>query len=128
MGYIENPEKLYEKMRTNVDIVAAAGSDQAGAAELIGDVNMVTGADGSKGVKLPEVEANKVVDIHSIATDGTGSNVALKIYPASDEKINGGSANAAVTLTPASNEQAMVRAVKKANGDWYVVEVKGTVS
>ena len=52
-------------------------------------VNVVTGADGTKGVILPAAIAGIQVDVYSsVATNG------LKIYPASGDDINDGTANA----------------------------------
>lgn len=76
-----------------VATVAAAGSAQGDAAALVGRVNVVTGADGTKGVILPAAIAGIQVDVYSsVATNG------LKIYPASGDDINDGSADAAITI------------------------------
>jgi hypothetical protein len=73
--------------------VAAAGSAQGDAAALVGRVNVVTGADGTKGVILPAAIAGIQVDVYSsVATNG------LKIYPASGDDINDGSADASITI------------------------------
>ena len=63
--------------------VAAAGSTSADAATLTGDSNMVTGADGTKGVILPNVEANSMI----LVSNQAGS--ALKVYPPASGKLNG---------------------------------------
>ena len=75
--------------------VAAAGSAQGDAASLLaGAMNVVTGADGTKGVVLPAAAAGgkPVYVYNSVATNG------LKIYPASGDDINDGSADAAITI------------------------------
>jgi predicted RecA/RadA family phage recombinase len=74
--------------------VAAAGSAQGDAAALTGSaVNVVSAADGTKGVILPAVTAGAYVEVYtSVATNG------LKIYPATGDDINDGSANAAITI------------------------------
>jgi len=76
-----------------VATVAAAGSSQGDAAALTNPINVVTGADGTKGVVLPAAQAGLVIDVYSsTATNG------LKVYPATGDDINDGSANAAVTI------------------------------
>lgn len=74
--------------------VAAAGSAQGDAAALTANsLNNVSGADGTKGVILPTAVAGMKVRVYSsVATNG------LKIYPATGAAINGGSANAAITI------------------------------
>jgi hypothetical protein len=73
--------------------VAAAGSAQGDAAALVGRLNIVTAADGTKGVILPAAIAGIEVDVYnSVATNG------LKIYPASGDDINDGSQDAAITI------------------------------
>lgn len=73
--------------------VAADGSDQTGASQLASDYNNITGADGSKGVKLPAVSTGR-----SIVVSNTDNSGALKVYPNTGGKINRGSANASVTV------------------------------
>ena len=80
--------------------VAALGSNQSGAALLTGTVNHVTGADGTKGVRLPAVVRPGVL----VVVYNAHTTSALKVYPPSSGTINGGSANAAIDLaarTPA---------------------------
>lgn len=73
--------------------VAATGSDQAGAAAVTGSLVLATASDGTKGVRLPAISVGTVVEIYnSVASQG------LKVYPATGGNINGGSANAAVTI------------------------------
>lgn len=74
--------------------VTPAGSVQGDAAALtLGCLNTVTGADGTKGVILPVAAAGTVCRVYSAtATNG------LKIYPGTSGTINGGSANAAITI------------------------------
>lgn len=80
--------------------VAALGSNQSGAAQLTGTINHCTGADGTKGVRLPSVyRAGVLVVAYNASTTS-----ALKVYPQSGASINGGTANAAIDLaaqTPA---------------------------
>ena len=74
--------------------VAAAGSGQSTAAALTYTVNNVTDGNGTKAVILPAPKAagQTVYVYHSEAT------VGLPVYPHSGGTINGGSANAAVTI------------------------------
>lgn len=74
---------LYIKSAT----VAAAGANQGNAAQLAGGFTLVTGADDAKGVKLPAAVAGRTVIIKNNTSAKT-----LKIYPATDDKINGGTA------------------------------------
>lgn len=74
---------------------AAAGSTQADATALgsaaIG--HTVSAADGTKGVKLPTAVAGDLKLVYNEhATNG------LKVYPNTDDTINGGAADAAVTI------------------------------
>lgn len=77
-----------------VQTVASAGSVQGDAASLTGGFNTVTGADGTKGVILPPAVAGgpPVYIYNAVATNG------LKFYPATGDTLNGGSANAALTM------------------------------
>jgi hypothetical protein len=74
--------------------VAATGNSQGTAAPLLYPVNNVTASDGTKAVVLPSIGApgHTVKVYNSVATSG------LPIYPPSSGTINGGSANAAVTI------------------------------
>ncbi|HYH63686.1 MAG TPA: hypothetical protein VD866_03215 [Urbifossiella sp.] len=76
-----------------VTAVAAAGSAQGDAAALSDGLNVVSGADGTKGVILPEAVAGRRVSVYtSDATNG------LKVYPATGDDVNDGTTNAAVTI------------------------------
>lgn len=74
--------------------VAATGSTQADAAALTqGALNTVSAADGTKGVLLPAAVAGAKCRVYNEhASNG------LKVYPASGDDINDGTANAAVTI------------------------------
>ncbi len=77
----------------NVASVAAAGSAQGDAAALTAGINTVSAADGTKGVILPAAKAGLVVEVYNEhATNG------LKVYPATGDDINDGSANASITM------------------------------
>jgi len=72
---------------------APTGSDETDAAQLEFGFTVVTGADGTKGVILPAANPGAWLAVYSAtATNG------LKIYPASGESINGGTADVAITI------------------------------
>jgi hypothetical protein len=76
-----------------VATVAAAGTNQSNAAPLTATVNKVTGADGTKGVRLPAPKrAGQIIIVYNAGT------VNLHIYPHSGGSIAAGAANAPVTL------------------------------
>lgn len=73
--------------------VAATGTNQATGAALSDCVTSVTAADGTKAVVLPAASAGRLMVVYnSVATNG------LPIFPATSGTINGGSANAAITI------------------------------
>lgn len=74
--------------------ISAAGTTQGAATALTTGVNVVTTATASSAdsVKLPTAAAGRVVIVHN------GSSDTINIFPATGGAINGGSANAAVTL------------------------------
>lgn len=72
--------------------VAATGSVQGDAAQLIEGFQVVTGADGTKGVKLPVAVAGMQCMIK-----GTTAAV-LKVWPSSGAAINAISADSAMSL------------------------------
>lgn len=76
-----------------VSAVTAAGSAQGDAAALADGLNVVAGADDTKGVVLPAATAGRVVLIKS-----TVANKILKVYPATGDAINALSANGALSL------------------------------
>ena len=77
-----------------VSTVAATGSAQGDAAALTArTINVVTAADGTKGVILPTAIAGLSLTVYnSVATNG------LKIYPPTGGDINDGTTNAAITI------------------------------
>jgi len=86
-------EVMISPQPLNVATLAAAGSSQTDAAQIATRVVNVTGNDATKGVKLPAGAAG----IECIVYAAAATN-ALKLYPATDGTINGGSANASVSL------------------------------
>ena len=86
---------FYPNKGTAAVAVAAAGSSQSDAAALTGGVlNVVSAADGTKGVILPAASAGDIVRVYSSAATN-----ALKVYAQTGGAINAGSANAALSLT-----------------------------
>lgn len=77
---------------SGISTIAAAGSDQSGATPITTGVTHVSGADGSKGVALPSAAAGLAYFVYNIAAS------PLKVYPALNDDINDGSANAAITM------------------------------
>ena len=91
--------------------VAATGTVQANAAAVTTGFTLVSAADGNKGVKLPAAAAGLTVMLKN------NVDAALKVYPNTADKINGGSANAAVTMNNSSS--AMFVAYDAT--DWYSI-------
>jgi len=82
-----------------IQAVTAAGSDQAGAGAISatgGTVVNVTGADNSKGVRLPLLSA--VTLGHTFLICNNLVNKTLEIYPGSGDGINPASDNAGITV------------------------------
>lgn len=77
--------------------LAAAGADQATAGVINNDVVSVTAANGTKGVILPVPRAGQLSEPIIIINTEAAQN--LKVYPHSGGKINGGSTDAAITLS-----------------------------
>lgn len=75
-----------------VTAVAAAGSTAADAAALAEGFNLVSAADGTKGVILPTAVPGMRVEVKGSA------NAVLKVWPASGATINALSADAAISL------------------------------
>lgn len=78
------------------EAVAAAGSTQSDATAIGASTGFAhcTGADATKGVKLPAATAGKVV----IVKNSDAANAVLKVYPATGDAINALSANAALSM------------------------------
>ena len=72
--------------------VAAAGANQANAAALVPGFSLVTGANGSLGVRLPAASAGLTCVIKNNAAGG------LLVYPATGDAINAITANSALTM------------------------------
>jgi hypothetical protein len=89
-----------------VAAVTATGTNLSTAAALSAGVNVVAGADGTKGVALPAALAGATITVYSsVATNG------LKVYSQTAETINGG---ASVTM----EGQTFLQAIATADGAW----------
>lgn len=74
--------------------IAAAGANQGAATECIeGVTNVVTGASGTNGVRLPVGVAGDIVRVYSSAATN-----AILVYPPTGGTINAGSANASLSV------------------------------
>lgn len=73
--------------------VTAAGSAQGDAAQLYHGFNVVTGADGTKGVILPTAVPGMIVYLKGV------TSAVLKVYPKTGGAINAVAANGALSLT-----------------------------
>lgn len=104
------PER--RSLRFAVAAVAAAGSAQGDAAALIEGINVVSAADGTKGVILPTAVAGMIVIVK-----GTAAAV-LKIYPATGAAINAVSANGAMSLASGAIPAILVATSAT---QWYTI-------
>jgi predicted RecA/RadA family phage recombinase len=84
-------------VRVPTSTVAATGSVQGDAAQLQEGFNLVTAADGTKGVILPAAVAGMVVQVKN------NTNAVLKVYPAASDTVNALSANAAISVAAFTN-------------------------
>jgi len=75
-----------------VAAITAAGTTAADAAQLSQGLNVVTGADGTKGVILPVAVPGLVVHVKGVTAG------VLKVYPKTSSTINALSASAAMSL------------------------------
>ena len=98
-----------------VAAVAAAGSSNTDAAAISAyGVVHATGADGTKGVKLPAAAAGKIV----IIKNSDAANAILKVYPDTGDKINSGTATTG-SLDMAAKTSAVLVALDAT--DWFSV-------
>lgn len=99
----------------NVDSVAATGSAIGDAAQLTTGVSIVTGADGTKAVKLPATP--KIGELCIVLNSDESS--ALEIFPGeAGDSINSASAGAAFTVAA----MGMFIAIATSNAQWYAAE------
>lgn len=95
--------------------VAAAGSTQGDATAIAATVGFAfcTGADATKGVKLPDAVAGKAI----IVKNSDAANAVLKVYPATGDAINALAANASLNM--AAKTSALLVALDATT--WYTV-------
>lgn len=93
-----------------VTAVTAAGSVIGDAAQLSQGLNVVTGADGTKGVILPTAVPGMVVYIKGVTAG------VLKVYPKTSSTINALSASAAISLTTGAMP---VTLIASSTTQWY---------
>jgi uncharacterized membrane protein len=98
-------------VRLPVTTVAALGSTQANAAALAEGLNVVSAADGTKGVRLPTAVPGAVVIVKNTAA------AALKIYPATGGAINAISADGAYSITNVTSTLLVASSATQ----WYSV-------
>lgn len=89
--------------------VSAAGTDQSTATALSTVYSIVTSVSSAQGVKLPAAAASLTYTV----VNTTATN--LLVYPNTSDKINGGTANAAVTVAAGSTATF----VAKDGTDWF---------
>lgn len=95
-----------------VAAVTAAGSSQSDAAQLYHGLNVVTGADGTKGVVLPTARIGMVVHVKGVTAG------VLKVYPASGGTINALSANAAISFASGAIPATFIASTAT---QWYTI-------
>lgn len=78
-------------------VTAGTTQTQAGATALTGMQNLVTTGNANDGVILPKAGNGAVIAIVNLSAN------ALKVYPPTGGKLNGGTANASVTATASKN-------------------------
>lgn len=94
--------------------LAAAGTTITDAAAVTAEFTRVTGADGTKGVKLPLLSSVPIGKLITIVNSDTVS--ALKVYSnAAGELITGQAGNTAISLAA----KLMLRVVKYDATNWY---------
>lgn len=98
-------------VRLPVAAVAAAGANQGNAAALSEGLNVVSAADGTKGVRLPTAVAGAVVIVKNTAAG------ALKIYPATGAAVNAVTANDPYSITNLTSTMLVASSATQ----WYSV-------
>lgn len=95
-----------------VAAVTATGSVQGDAAALYHGFNVVTGADGTKGVILPTALPGMIVYLKGV------TNAILKVYPRTGAAINGLSANASLNMTTGLMPSIFIAS---SSTQWYTI-------
>ena len=90
--------------------VAAAGSSQTDAALIGANISIVSGATGSNGVVLRPVKGNTM---YAAMVYSSAATNALLLYPPSGGTINGGTANASISIT--ARKPAMIYSISPLN-------------
>ena len=108
-GNITNQTHIIKDVTT----ATAAGSDQSGATQLSGaDIFSVTTPSNNNGVKLMSAVAGLCIYIKNLdATD------TLKVYPASNDAIDGNGTNGAMSIGPLGQ----IQFVAHSSSQWYTV-------
>ena len=89
--------------------VSAAGSTQSDATVLTADTSVVTSVSSGQGVKLPSaVSALSITVVNTTST-------SLKVYPNTSDAINGGDANAEITMSAYTTSTF----IAKDTTNWY---------
>ena len=96
--------------------VSAAGSTQGTATALTKTYNIVSTASANQGVILPSAAAGLVINLYNV------SGNTIKVYPASTETIDGGSANAPIEVVTANGAEL----VGISTGGWRQVGSGGS--
>ena len=89
---INGNAQLLGSVTYGITTLSAAGTTQGTATALTEPVNVVTGGTANQGVVLPTAAAGLTIVVQNT------TSVDLKLYPNSSDTINGGSADAAITL------------------------------
>jgi hypothetical protein len=100
------------RIKATATTVTAAGSAQGDAAALALGFQTVTGADGTKGVILPQGEVGDLVLIKGLTAG------VLKVYPNSGGQINAIAANGAMSLASGLIPAIFVCA---GSAQWYTI-------
>tara|TARA_R110002020_G_scaffold462871_1_gene682639 strand:+ start:429 stop:917 length:489 start_codon:yes stop_codon:yes gene_type:complete len=103
-----------------IQAVTAAGSDQAGAGAISatgGTVVNVTGADNTKGVRLPLISDVSLGQAYLICNNLV--NKTLEIYPGADDGVNPASDNAAITVAA----DTIFLCIALTSAEWFGAEL-----
>lgn len=98
-------------VRLPVAAVAATGTNQSTAAALSEGLNVVSAADGTKGVRLPTAVAGMVVVVKNTVA------ASLKIYPASGAAVNAVAANGSYDIANLTSTMLVAASATQ----WYSV-------
>ena len=108
------------KFGLGAQTVAAAGSDQAGAGAISatgGGTVIVTGADDTKGVRLPLLSDCNVGQQFFIMNNL--ANKTLEVYPGSGDAVNVSSDNTPITIAA----DTIMLCIKMDDAEWFGAEL-----